>query len=522
MLSALALFTCLPNCASTFAAAPVPVLGEIEVAGPTSGHPFTFDGLAYRPDGEFIVVWYDGDYTSGEYDVFGRVFDQGGDGGAPFQLNTYFPGRQWEPSIATDADGGFVVVWGAYTDGDPDQGVVARRYDAATNPIGGEFQVNVATEGAQFVPHVATTPSGGFVVVWDSGGYFAQVERIHGRRFDAAGQAQGSEFAIADSDVGDPKGVRVSINDDGRALASWWQTESAQSGYDVFARSYDAEGNAGAQFQVNTHTTDTQWAPSSAALADGTFLVAWTGWGDQDGSATGIFARIVGSNGALVGEEFQVNSYSTGYQYNSAVAAVDGDKFIVAWTGNTLGGDGTDVVARVFDATGAPLTGDFLVNTPASSINTPAGPLAAMSSTTTTLCAPVESARYLGSRVRRPPFRLKDWDPCVPRNPGELLASVAGHESGRFVVTWIDDYRTPGVLAKRFTLNPHCGDADDDGVLDATDALQVLRCAVALIPCSACTSDVRTPGGISASDGLMVLQKVTGSPVDLQCMTCGL
>ena len=53
-MSALVALACQPTCTSAFAedAVPVPVLGDIEVTGQTSGHQFTFDGVAFRPDGD--------------------------------------------------------------------------------------------------------------------------------------------------------------------------------------------------------------------------------------------------------------------------------------------------------------------------------------------------------------------------------------------------------------------------------------------------------------------------------------
>ena len=499
-----------------------PVLGPIEVTPYTSDWVFSFDALAFRPDGGFVVAWHRGTLYPDEIDVFAKVFDDAGVAGDPFQINTYETGRQWEPSVAVDDEGGFIVVWGAYTSADPDQGVSAQRFDSAAQRMGTEFQVNVVTEGWQFVPHVDTTPAGGFVVVWDTGGgYLAPFEQVYGRRYDTAGMPEGSEFALAQTLEGDgPDGARLSINDSGRTLVTWSRDQGGDAKYDVFARAYGSDGMPlGSEFQVNTYTTDTQWAQSSTVLGDGTFIVTWTSWGAQDGSGIGIVARAFDSTGAALGTEFQVNSYTTNNQYNSAIASVGGDKFIVAWTGSALGGDGVDVAARVFDAAGNPLTGDFLVNEPSN-------PIGINLTTTTTVCDPFLVSRAVSAAQRRRPAAQllttsTTLDPCAPVIPGELLGSVAGHESGRFVVSWNGDYRVePQVFIKRFTLSPHCGDADDDGEHDTSDALHVLRAAVGTTSCAGCICDVSGSGTVTAADALTVLRHATDQSVNLQCSSC--
>ena len=490
------------------------------------GPEFSYDGLAYQPHGGFVVVSTGSD--SSDAGVVARVFDASGNGGASIVVNTYTPGRQWEPSVTVDEDGDFVVVWGGYTPSDLDEGVFAQRFDADGARIGTEFLVNTVTEGAQFVAHVDNTPAGGFVVVWDTGSYQAPVHQIYGRRFDSSAAAEGSEFAIAESAVGDPRGVRIVVAADGRSLATWWRSEGAVSDYDVFARMYDSAGAAaGTEFRVNSYTPATQWVPSAIALANGSFVVTWTGFGAKDQDGAGISARTIDPSGVPAGTEFQVNSYTTGAQYFSSIATVGNDSFVVAWTGSGPGGDGTDIVARVFNANAAPLSDDFLVNTPGT-------PVATTTTTTVPGSRDVRGTAWHGDRrsdianvnVVNSTTTSSGWFPgttfvstTLPGG-GELLASVAGHESGRFVVTW-NELSEGGIFAQRFTLNPRCSDADDDDAFDATDALHTLRAAVGAVSCAPCICDVSGGGGVTARDALIVLQQAVGLQPELHCSACG-
>ena len=93
---------------------------------------------------------------------------------------------------------------------------------------------------------------------------------------------------------------------------------------------FGQEIRLGNEFQVNTYTTSSQRFPSVAADADGDFVVAWESSG-QDGSSFGVFARRFSSAGAPLTSEFQVNTYTTSFQSAPSVAAdADGD-FVVAW-----------------------------------------------------------------------------------------------------------------------------------------------------------------------------------------------
>ena len=75
---------------------------------------------------------------------------------------------------------------------------------------------------------------------------------------------------------------------------------------------------------------------------------------------TQAVARRFDSNGAPLGDEFPVNVFTTGDQIPSGIAMSPAG-FVVTWFGEGPGGEG--LFGRRFDASGAPITGDFQVNT---------------------------------------------------------------------------------------------------------------------------------------------------------------
>jgi hypothetical protein len=143
------------------------------------------------------------------------------------------------------------------------------------------------------------------------------------------------------------------------------------SSWSVQGQRYASDGSAqGAEFQVNTYTTSSQYGASLARTTpDGGFVVAWQSYGSfgSDTSDASIQAQRFTSDGSLLGAQFQVNTYTPFYQYNPSIAAEDGGEFVVVWqtypSPEPSITTGWDVQGRRFAADGSPLGAEFQVNT---------------------------------------------------------------------------------------------------------------------------------------------------------------
>ncbi|MGQ0618995.1 MAG: calcium-binding protein [Panacagrimonas sp.] len=116
----------------------------------------------------------------------------------------------------------------------------------------------------------------------------------------------------------------------------------------------------GDEFQVNTYTTAFQYTPRVATSDDGSFVVTWSSSG-QDGSVGGIFAKRFDSSGAAITGDIPVNTYTTSDQQFSTIAADATGNFVVVWQSSEQDGDQKGVYGRRFSSTGTPLGGEFLV-----------------------------------------------------------------------------------------------------------------------------------------------------------------
>lgn len=328
--------------------------------------------IAALDGGGLIVVWEDnsasGPDTSAS-SVRAQLYDGNGNPvGGEFLVNTITSGNQSHPDVTALDGGGFVVIWwdssGLGGDTSP-PGIKAQIFNSAGTPVGGEFLVNTSTFSSQYQPTVAALPGGGFVAAWQD--YSGGASVISVQRFDGGGNKVGGQFVASGS--GSDQHPAVAVFADGSFVVSWTDNSPADgSDYAVKAQMFDSAGNLVAgEFLVNTTTFGRQEMPSIAVLANGSFVIAWQ---DQSGSGgdssvRSIQARLFDSSGAPLTGEFLVNTSTTNAQEDPAVVAMAGGGFIVTWTDMSgEGGDSSDssIKGQIFDALGNKVGSEFLVN----------------------------------------------------------------------------------------------------------------------------------------------------------------
>jgi hypothetical protein len=305
--------------------------------------------------GNFVVVWTSNTQDGSNYGVFGQRYDSTGTAvGAEFQVNTYTTSYQSEPAVAADAAGNFVVVWSGLSDQDgSDSGVFGQRYDSAGTAVGAEFQVNTHTTFSQFSPAIVADAAGNFVVVWSSSSQDGSVGGIFGQRYDSAGTAVGAEFQVNTYTTGDQFGAAIAADAAGSFVVVWSSDNQDGSGYGIFGQRYDSAGTAvGAEFQVNTYTTGYQFTPTVTADAAGNFIVAWHDFTSFALTESEVFGQRYDSAGAAVGPEFQVNTYTPERQMFPAIAADAAGNFVVVWVGQSLDVSGSEIFGQRYDAAG--------------------------------------------------------------------------------------------------------------------------------------------------------------------------
>jgi hypothetical protein len=173
----------------------------------------------------------------------------------------------------------------------------------------------------------------------------------------------GPEFRVNAFTVDGQESPSVGADAAGNFVVAWASTGEDDSDWGIYARRFNASGAApGEPFHVNTTIPDVQKNPSVACDADGDFVVAWESYAYGD-STWDVYAQRFDAAGARVGEEFLVNATTDGSQFAPSVSCdADGD-FVVAWVSDEPDGGGEEVYARRFDAAGVARAGEFHVNT---------------------------------------------------------------------------------------------------------------------------------------------------------------
>ncbi len=141
---------------------------------------------------------------------------------------------------------------------------------------------------------------------------------IFGQRFDAYGAVVGAEFRI-NTTTGPafqgPGRRRTQRRVHGRVdeRSRWRPGEHRRYGQGT------TPGRPrGTEFPVNVSPPVLQSDPEISVSDAGRYVVTWFSFG-QDGSVYGVYGRLYERNGASIGTEFRINTYTTGDQNNEVV-----------------------------------------------------------------------------------------------------------------------------------------------------------------------------------------------------------
>ena len=314
--------------------------------------------IASDAEGDFVIVWRSAGSSGTDVDgtsIQGQRFaSDGTPAGGEFQVNSYTTGDQNFPQVAMSSNGDFVVVWdsGSTLGNANGQRVQGQRFASDGSTLGVHFEINAFTSGIHTLPSIAMSANGDFVVAWESGeddmGCDIDAHCIQARRFASDGSMLGDQFQTESQPSGGGVGgvvgrPSVAFGPDDGFVVSWTSYVSVGDG-NIQARRFDSVGDPmGDQFLVNSFTDQNQTLSAVAIGPDGTSLVTWQSWGsfDSDSSQYSIQGQLYASNGTAMGDQFQINTYTTLHQEQPTVTLGD-DEIVVLW--ESEGSNGSDAV----------------------------------------------------------------------------------------------------------------------------------------------------------------------------------
>jgi hypothetical protein len=124
----------------------------------------------------------------------------------------------------------------------------------------------------------------------------------------------------------------------------------------------------GNQFQINTYTTNHQNFPAVSVDSDGDFVVVWMSNGSSGSDTDGfsIQGQRFNNVGTAQGSQFQVNSYTTDDQFHPAVAMDSDGDFVIVWQSvgsNSGDNDPWSIQGQRYNSAGVAQGSQFQVNT---------------------------------------------------------------------------------------------------------------------------------------------------------------
>lgn len=213
--------------------------------------------------------------------------------------------------------------------------------EAQPTKVGTAFKINACTgPTCKFSkPSLAGTPSGRFLVAWE-GTHVQDPKAIVGRFFTPAGAPQGGDVLVSKPAPPTQLDASAAADKNGAYVVAWTSYSAPNDG-DIFVQRFRPNGAAlGAPIQVNVDDpanpvpTD-DFSPVVSKGADGGFVVAWVSLLPPSLNVPGgpptIVARRFNATGAPLGPQLKINTGLT--SGDRPAACIDGlNRAIVAWS----------------------------------------------------------------------------------------------------------------------------------------------------------------------------------------------
>jgi len=234
---------------------------------------------------------------------------------------------------------------------------------APTPALGGQLHVNRSTGGDQSEVSVDADAAGNYVAVWQGANVQGWgTNDIYFQRFNALGTPVGPETRANPDWHGEQTAADVAVAGDGHFVVTW-TSDNDGSGSGVYARVFAADGSPQTDaFRINTYTAGDQNDSEVAIDATGNFVVVWASNG-EDESGWGVYGQRYGADGTAQGGEFRANTYTSSEQMRPAVAIKPDGAFVVTWDSNGQDGSYEGVYGQRYASDGTAMGGEFRANT---------------------------------------------------------------------------------------------------------------------------------------------------------------
>ncbi len=317
--------------------------------------------------GNFVVAWLD--WRNGEVEIYAQRYSKNGCPlGNNFRvMDDLKSNLVSEPSVATDADGNFIITWEDNRNGDFN--IYAQCFDCDGKAKGKNIRINhVLLDSWQEseYPAVAADSNGNFMIVWSE--FSSKGADIYGQCLSCDGDLIGHNFKISD-DKGSDLQVIPSVAADGAGnfIVAW---QDVGFGYDhIYVQRVTKSGKRIDQTNIRVDDAGGKirlWSPTPVSADKfGNFMIAWV---DIRNGNRDIFAQRFNNKGIPLGNNFKVNDDpGNNDQFHPSIAIDKLGTVILVW-GDLRNGD-EDIYAQFYQWNGTPLGGNFKLSNDSTNAN---------------------------------------------------------------------------------------------------------------------------------------------------------
>ncbi|MCB9476298.1 MAG: hypothetical protein H6683_09925 [Deltaproteobacteria bacterium] len=163
--------------------------------------------------------------------------------------------------------------------------------------------------------------------------------------------------------AGEQEKADISVAPDGRFVVAWTDETGDGDGYGVLAQVYKGDFSAYPNtFPIDAPAKGHQINGRVAMGADGTIVGVYNGRGTGE-FLSGVFARVFDETGSPEGGAFLVNTTTAGVQQEPDVAVAPDGSFVVVWSSADQDGDGYGIYAQRYNKNAKAQGDEFKVNT---------------------------------------------------------------------------------------------------------------------------------------------------------------
>ncbi|WP_299975047.1 Ig-like domain-containing protein [uncultured Pseudoteredinibacter sp.] len=314
-------------------------------------------------DGGFLVTWQSYDQDGDGFGIFAQRYDANSEKvGGEFQVNQYYSSDQSRPEITSLENGGFAVSWMSDGQDGNAAGVYLRVFSADGNPRGNELQVNSQSQGNQALPSITELSDGLFAVSWhanqDESG-----NNIWAKIYDQNGNVIKDDFILHDDVAGEQFLSNIRSSSDGGFIASWVSTTS-DGANEIQIQSFSASGEARFEHTVNISPTDSSATftgrPEVSGLSDGDFVVVWS---EVNDGVASIYSSRYSSAGEIISTESIIAHNQHSSNIEPHIVTLEDGGYLITWTSIDNNSGTTAVFGQRFNSNGESFSDVFEVGT---------------------------------------------------------------------------------------------------------------------------------------------------------------